>query len=44
MQIIKMFNNINSYAVLYPLGGKHSFYYHLNKVTIPEYILKENQI
>ena len=40
MQIIKMFNNKNSYAVLYPLGGKHSFYYHLNKVTIPEYILK----
>ena len=40
MQIIKIFNNKKSYAVLYPLGGRDSFYYHLNKVTIPEYILK----
>ena len=39
-KIIDIFNSIRSYSVIYPLGGRHSFNFHMKNVTIPDYFLK----
>ena len=40
LKILEIFNSVRSYSVIYPLGGRNSFYFHLKNVTLQDYLLR----